>query len=45
MQGKSIDEICVEINLKPRRGRQEINNAHDAVCEYLRLRHYKKNHK
>lgn len=43
--GKSIDEICVEINLKPSRGRQEINNAHDAVCEYLRLRHHKKNRK
>lgn len=25
--GKSIDEICVEINLKPSRGRQEINTA------------------
>ncbi len=45
LQGKSIDEICVEINLKPSRGRQEINNAHDAVCEYLRLRHRKKNRK
>ena len=45
LQGKSIDEVCVEINLKPSRGRQEINNAHDAVCEYLRLRHYKKNRK
>ena len=45
LQGKSIDEICVEINLKPSRGRQEINNAHDAVCEYLRLRHCKKNRK
>lgn len=45
LQGKSIDEICVEINLKPSRGRQEINNAHDAVCEYLRLRHHKKNRK
>ena len=45
MQGMSIDEICVEIHLKPSRGRQEINNAHDAVCEYLRLRHHKKNRK
>ena len=43
--GKSIDEICVEINLKASRGRQEINNAHDAVCEYLRFRHHKKNRK
>ena len=45
LQGMSIDDICVEINLKSSRGRQEINNAHDAVCEYLRLRHHKKNHK
>ena len=45
LQGVSIDDICVEINLKSSRGRQEINNAHDAVCEYLRLRHCKKNRK
>ena len=45
LQGMSIDDICVEINLKSSRGRQEINNAHDAVCEYLRLRHCKKNRK
>lgn len=45
LQGMSIDKICVEINLKSSRGRQEINNAHDAVCEYLRLRHHKKNRK
>lgn len=45
LEGKSIDDICIEINLKPSRGRQEINNAHDAVCEYLRLRHHKKNRK
>lgn len=45
LQGISIDNICIEINLKPSRGRQEINNAHDAVCEYLRLRHHKKNRK
>ena len=45
LQGISIDDICIEINLKPSRGRQEINNAHDAVCEYLRLRHHKKNRK
>lgn len=43
LQGMSIDDICIEINLKSSRGRQEINNAHDAVCEYLRLRHCKKN--
>ncbi len=45
LQGMSIDDICIKINLKSSRGRQEINNAHDAVCEYLRLRHCKKNHK
>lgn len=45
LQGMSVDDISVEIGLKPSRGRQEINNAHDAVCEYLRLRHCKKNRK
>lgn len=45
LQGMSIDDICIEINLKSSRGRQEINNAHDAVCEYLKLRHCKKNRK
>lgn len=45
LQGKSIDDICVEIKLKSSRGRQEINNAHDAVCKYLRLRQNKKNRK
>ena len=45
LQGVPIDDICVQINLKPSRGRQEINNAHDAVCEYLKLRHRKKNRK
>lgn len=44
-QGMSIDEICITIGLKPSRGRQEINNAHDAVCDYLRLRHHKLNRK
>ena len=45
LQGVSIDDICVQINLKPSRGRQEINNAHDAVCEYLRLSNHKRNRK
>lgn len=40
-----IDDICVIIGLKSSRGRQEINSAHDAVCDYLRLRYYKKNRK
>lgn len=38
LQGKSVDEICIEINLKPSHGHQEINNTHDTICEYLRLR-------
>lgn len=45
LQGVPINDICGQINLKPSRGRQEINNAHDAVCEYLKLRHHKKNRK
>ncbi len=43
LQCVPIDDICVQINLKPSRGRQEINNAHDAVCEYLRLSNHKRN--
>lgn len=45
LQGVPIDDICIQINLNPSLGRQEINNAHDAVCEYLKLRHHKKNRK
>lgn len=45
LQRKSIDDICIEIHLKSSRGRQEINNAYNAVCEYLRLRHSKKDRK
>ncbi len=45
LQDKEIDEICISIGLKPSRGRQEINSAHDAVCDYLRLRHHKKSRK
>lgn len=45
LQGISIDNICIEIKLKSSRGRQEINNAHDAVCDYLKLQHHKKNRK
>lgn len=44
-QGKSIDDICIKINLKSNRGREEINNVYDSVCKYLRLRHCKKNRK
>ena len=45
LSGMSIDDICIIIGLKSSRGRQEINNAHDAVCDYLKLRHHKKNRK
>ena len=45
LSGMSIDDICITIGLKSSRGRQEINNAHDAVCDYLKLRHHKKNRK
>jgi hypothetical protein len=44
-QHMSIDEICIKIKLKPSRGRQEINNAHDAFCSYLKLPNHKKNRK
>lgn len=36
-QGKSIDEVCVEINLKPSRGCQEINNAHNETQMLLKF--------
>lgn len=44
-QKVSIEEICKAIGLKPSRGREEINNAHDALCDFLNLRYYKKNKK
>lgn len=37
----SIDEICQAIGLKPSRGREEINNAYDALCDFLALGAYK----
>ena len=45
LQGMSIDDICIEINLKSSRGRQEINNTNVINGHYLRLRRCKKNHK
>jgi hypothetical protein len=42
-QHMSIDKICIQIKLKPNRGRLEINNAHDALCDYLKLPNHKKN--
>lgn len=44
-QRVSIDDICKAINLKPSRGRQEINNAYNALCDYLKLHYYKKSKK
>ena len=44
-EGMSIDEICITIGLKSSRGRQVINDCHDAVCDYLKLYHHKKNRK
>ena len=41
-QRVAIEDICKAIGLKPSRGREEINNAHDALCEYLKLPYYKK---
>ncbi len=40
-QHVSIEEICNEIGLKPSRGREEINNAYNALCDYLGLNVYK----
>ena len=45
LENKTNDEICFEIKLKTSRGYQEINNCHDAVCDYLKLRHCRKNRK
>ena len=48
IQKVPIDDICKTIGLKPSRGREEINNAYNAVCDYLNLSAYKlkkRNHK
>lgn len=37
----SIDDICQAIELKPSRGREEINNAYNALCDFLALGAYK----
>lgn len=44
-QRVSIEDICKAINLKPSRGREEINNAYNALCDFLKLSCYKKNKK
>ncbi|GAA0797677.1 hypothetical protein GCM10008910_20740 [Faecalicatena orotica] len=40
-QNLPIEEICEAIKLKPSRGREEINNAYNALCDYLNLGTYK----
>lgn len=40
-QKVSIEEICDTIGLKPSRGREEINNAYNALCDFLELSAYK----
>lgn len=36
-----VEEICSIIGLKPSRGREEINNAYNALCDFLNLSCYK----
>ena len=36
-----VEEICSIIGLKPIRGREEINNAYNALCDFLSLSCYK----
>ena len=45
LEGKSIDEICIAIKLKPSRGREVINEANDALCDYLKAPHMKTGHR
>ena len=45
LEGKSIDEICIAIKLKPSRGRDVINEANDALCDYLKAPHMKTGHR
>lgn len=45
LEGKSIDEICIEIKLKSSRGREVINEANDALCDFLKMPHMKTGHR
>ena len=45
LEGKSIDEICIAIKLKSSRGREVINEANDALCDYLKAPHMKTGHR
>ena len=45
LEGKSIDEICIAIKLKSSRGREVINEANDALCDYLKMPHMKTKHR
>lgn len=45
LEGKSIDEICIAIKLQSSRGREVINEANDALCDYLKMPHMKTKHR
>ena len=45
LEGKNIEEICIAIKLKSSRGREVINEANDALCDYLKAPHMKTKHR
>ena len=45
LEGKSIDDICIAIKLESRRGTKVINEANDALCDYLKAPHMKTGHR
>lgn len=45
LEGKTIEEICVVINLKSSCGREVINEANDALCDCLKMPHLKTKHR
>ena len=45
IEGKNIEEICIAIKLKSSRGREVINEANDALCDYLKMPHMKTKHR
>lgn len=45
LEGRSIEEICIAIQLKSSRGREVINEANDALCDILRMPHMKTKHR
>lgn len=44
VEGKGIEEICIAIKLKSSRGREVINEANDALCDYIKMPHMKTKH-